>query len=86
MVLVVTDLLSILINPIMRVVNDDVLGTTRDHFEDKKVISLEYECYKPMAIREIRKICVQVKEKWPSVARVYVIHRVGYVILELSSL
>uniref|UniRef100_A0ABI0NS77 Molybdopterin synthase catalytic subunit n=1 Tax=Bos taurus TaxID=9913 RepID=A0ABI0NS77_BOVIN len=33
------------------------VGTTRNNFEGKKVISLEYEAYLPMAENEIRKIC-----------------------------
>ena len=36
-------------------------GTTRDNFEGKEVVQLEYEGYVPMAESELRKICDQVR-------------------------
>ena len=53
------------------------LGTTRNNFEGKKVVSLEYEAYLPMAENEIRKICGNVRQKWP-VKHIAVFHRLGY--------
>ena len=32
------------------------VGTTRDHFEGKRVVRLEYEAYKPMAEKELRRL------------------------------
>lgn len=52
------------------------LGTTRNNFEGKKVISLEYEAYLPMAENEIRKICSDIRQKWP-VRHIAVFHRLG---------
>jgi hypothetical protein len=37
------------------------IGTTRDTFEDKRVISLEYEAYSEMALTEMTQICTKVK-------------------------
>ncbi|XP_071845183.1 molybdopterin synthase catalytic subunit-like [Apostichopus japonicus] len=54
------------------------IGTTRDNFNGKKVLHLEYEAYETMAVTEIRKICDQVIEKW-DVTRVAVLHRLGHV-------
>lgn len=54
-----------------------VLGTTRNNFEGKKVISLEYEAYLPMAENEVRKICSDLRQKWP-VRHIAVFHRLGY--------
>lgn len=54
------------------------VGTTRNHFEGKKVISLEYEAYVPMAENEIRKICSDIRQKWP-VRHIAVFHRLGLV-------
>ncbi|XP_077867007.1 molybdopterin synthase catalytic subunit-like [Saccoglossus kowalevskii] len=54
------------------------LGTTRDNFEDKKVIKLEYEAYVPMAEAEMRKLCHQIREKW-NVEKIAIIHRIGIV-------
>ncbi|NXY59052.1 MOC2B synthase, partial [Callaeas wilsoni] len=55
------------------------IGTTRNHFEGKKVIHLEYEAYTSMAETEIKKICRDVRQKWPSVKHIAVHHRLGVV-------
>jgi molybdopterin synthase catalytic subunit len=54
------------------------IGTTRDNFEDKTVVRLEYEAYEPMAVAEIRKICGQIREKW-NVEHIAIYHRLGLV-------
>ncbi|CAO2592531.1 Molybdopterin synthase catalytic subunit [Lemmus lemmus] len=53
------------------------VGTTRNNFEGKKVISLEYEAYVPMAENEIRKVCLDIRQKWP-VRHIAVFHRLGH--------
>lgn len=55
------------------------VGTTRDNFQGKKVVRLEYEGYTPMAVSELRKICVIIREKWPDVVGVALFHRLGVV-------
>lgn len=55
------------------------VGTTRDNFQGKKVVRLEYEGYTPMAVSELRKICVTIREKWPEVVGVALFHRLGVV-------
>uniref|UniRef100_A0A663EZ27 Molybdopterin synthase catalytic subunit n=1 Tax=Aquila chrysaetos chrysaetos TaxID=223781 RepID=A0A663EZ27_AQUCH len=55
------------------------IGTTRNNFEGKKVIRLEYEAYTSMAETEIKKICRDVRQKWPSVKHIAVHHRLGVV-------
>lgn len=60
-------------------INPFCLGTTRNNFEGKKVIHLEYEAYASMAETEIKKICRNVRQKWPSVKHIAVHHRLGYV-------
>uniref|UniRef100_A0A673NBE1 Molybdopterin synthase catalytic subunit n=1 Tax=Sinocyclocheilus rhinocerous TaxID=307959 RepID=A0A673NBE1_9TELE len=55
------------------------IGTTRDNFEGKKVIRLEYEAYSPMAESELRKICREIRTKWPSVRHINIQHRLGVV-------
>ncbi|XP_078367561.1 molybdopterin synthase catalytic subunit-like [Oculina patagonica] len=54
------------------------VGTTRDNFEGKTVVRLEYEAYIPMARSEMRKICKQVREKW-EVIKIAIFHRIGVV-------
>uniref|UniRef100_A0A8B9EEX7 Molybdopterin synthase catalytic subunit n=1 Tax=Anser cygnoides TaxID=8845 RepID=A0A8B9EEX7_ANSCY len=55
------------------------IGTTRNNFEGKKVIHLEYEAYTSMAEMEIKKICRDVRQKWPSVKHIAMHHRLGVV-------
>ena len=40
------------------------VGTTRDNFEGKKVTELEYEAYPDMALEEMKKIALDIREKW----------------------
>ena len=54
------------------------LGTTRDNFDGKKVEKLEYECYESMAIKEIEKLCVDIRSKW-EVINLGIVHRIGEV-------
>uniref|UniRef100_F1L0I8 Molybdopterin synthase catalytic subunit n=1 Tax=Ascaris suum TaxID=6253 RepID=F1L0I8_ASCSU len=55
------------------------IGTTRDTFDGKGVVHLEYEAYNEMAYKEMRKICAEVHHKFPQVHRVAIIHRIGVV-------
>lgn len=43
------------------------------------MIRLEYEAYASMAEMEIKKICRDVRQKWPSVKHIAMHHRLGYV-------
>jgi len=54
------------------------IGTTRDNFEGKGVVRLEYEAYEAMAAREVKKICDRVREQW-NVKHICVMHRLGVV-------
>jgi len=54
------------------------IGTTRNHFNNRTVVRLEYEAYEPMAIQEMGKICELVREKW-NVKHICIIHRIGVV-------
>ncbi|XP_075711027.1 molybdopterin synthase catalytic subunit-like [Rhinoderma darwinii] len=62
------------------------VGTTRNNFEEKKVVHLEYEAYVPMAETEIRKILTDIREKWPSVKHMAVYHRLGLVPITEASI
>jgi len=54
------------------------VGTTRDNFEGKKVLKLEYEAYEPMAVKELKRLCEEIREKW-DVAKIIIHHRLGEV-------
>ncbi|CAJ1069861.1 molybdopterin synthase catalytic subunit [Xyrichtys novacula] len=56
------------------------IGTTREDLVDgRKVIGLEYEAYEPMVQSEFRKLCDDIRARWPSVKHVCVYHRLGWV-------
>lgn len=60
------------------------VGTTRDTFDGKSVVRLEYEAYVPMAEKELKKICNQMRTKW-RVRHICILHRLGVVpLLEAS--
>ncbi|VDK53579.1 unnamed protein product [Anisakis simplex] len=61
------------------------VGTTRDTFDGKRVVQLEYEAYEEMAIKEMHRVCEMIREKFPSVRRAAIIHRTGVVPVGESS-
>ena len=52
------------------------VGTVRNQTKGKRVLKLEFEAYKPMAIAEMKKIAEQAIAKWP-VLKIAIHHRVG---------
>jgi len=61
------------------------VGTTRDNFENKKVIKLEYEAYDTMAIKAKTKICDEMRAKWNEIKHIAIYHRLGVVPVKESS-
>lgn len=59
-------------------------GTTRDNFNGKKVVQLEYEAYTPMALKELHAICDRMREKWRLI-KIALVHRIGIVPVGESS-
>nr|CAI5853589.1 unnamed protein product [Callosobruchus analis] len=62
------------------------IGTTRDNFDGKTVIKLEYEAYESMAKKSIAEICTEIREKWPAVENIVVYHRLGIVPVKEASI
>lgn len=54
------------------------IGTTRNNFENKAVLYLEYEAYVPMAVAKLKELCLAVQQKW-QVTHVAMAHRTGTV-------
>lgn len=52
------------------------IGTTRDNFEGRAVVGLEYEAFPAMAIAEMGRIEEELVARWPG-ARLGMVHRVG---------
>jgi len=59
-------------------------GITRNNFDGKKVIRLEYEAYTPMAEKEMKKICTLIRNRW-EVIGIAMVHRTGVVPIGESS-
>jgi molybdopterin synthase catalytic subunit len=54
------------------------VGTTRDHNDGRRVLRLEYEAYRDMALAEMRKIGALAQERW-EIGRIAIVHRIGVV-------
>ncbi len=52
------------------------VGTVRNHTQGKEVLRLDFEAYEPMAVNEMRKIAVTIKERWPE-SKIAIHHRIG---------
>lgn len=57
------------------------IGVTRNNFQGKEVLKLEYEAYEPMALKKMMSLCSEVHTKWPDVIKIGIAHRVGRVVV-----
>ena len=57
---------------------DVFIGTTRDHSKGKKVVSLEYEAYVPMAMKSMTELENQARQRW-NLHEINIVHRIGKV-------
>ncbi len=53
------------------------VGTTRNQTRGRRVEYLEYEAYEPLALRQMEQIAQEIRERWPDVKGVAIVHRVG---------
>lgn len=60
-------------------------GVVRDHHEGKRVESIFYDAYRPMAEKEIAAIVSEVEAQFPDVA-LAVVHRLGHLAVGDSSI
>eukprot|EP00756_Hemistasia_phaeocysticola_P044385 Hpha_TRINITY_DN18044_c0_g1::TRINITY_DN18044_c0_g1_i1::g.1226::m.1226/K03635/MOCS2B, moaE; molybdopterin synthase catalytic subunit len=54
-------------------------GITRNHFDGREVVRLEYEAYSGMAEKKMKQIGDEVRKRFPSVVGVAIVHRTGVV-------
>ena len=53
-------------------------GVVRDHAEGRPgVVAMTYEAYEGPAVRALTDIAAEIRRRWPDVARVALLHRVG---------
>ena len=61
------------------------VGTTRNNMAGKPVSRLEYEAFESMALKELLKICNQMRERYASIRNIAIHHRIGEVEVKKSS-
>lgn len=62
------------------------LGTTRDNTDGKSVDYLEYEAYPEMAEQRMAAVAQEIRDRWPSVKGIALVHRVGRVVIGEASI
>ena len=60
-------------------------GVVRNQTGGRPVMRLQYEAYAPMAVKEMQRIVREVRERWPEVDNVGIIHRFGELEISESS-
>lgn len=61
------------------------VGTTRDNFEGKEVVLLQYEAYEAMALKSMNGICEELRKRWPELVHIGIHHRLGTVPVKEAS-
>ncbi len=61
------------------------VGTTREVHEGRAVASLSYEAYRPMAEKGLARLADAIRERFPAVVGVCIVHRIGKVPLAEAS-
>lgn len=61
-------------------------GVVRNQTRGRAVISLHYEAYPSMAVREMKRIGREIREQWPGIDRIGMIHRFGELQISESSI
>ena len=60
-------------------------GVVRERTRGRRVVRLQYDAYAPMAVKEMRRIGAEVRQRWPEVERLGIIHRFGELAISESS-
>ncbi len=53
------------------------LGTVRDNSDGRHVKFLEYEAYQPMALKEMKRVADEARQRWPLLG-IAIVHRLGH--------
>jgi molybdopterin synthase catalytic subunit len=61
-------------------------GVVREQTKGRPVITLQYEAYEPMAVKEMRKVGDEIRTRWPDVLHIGMIHRFGELQVTESSI
>ncbi len=60
-------------------------GVVRNQTKGRRVVTLHYEAYVPMALKEMRRLGDELRERWPDIERIGIIHRFGELQISDSS-
>jgi molybdopterin synthase catalytic subunit len=60
-------------------------GVVRDNTKGRPVVTLQYEAYVPMALKEMRRLGDDIRAHWPDIERIGIIHRFGELKISESS-
>jgi len=60
-------------------------GVVRDNSQGRRVVTLQYEAYEPMAVKEMRRVGEEIRERWPDAERIGIVHRFGELKISESS-
>ncbi|MGA1367898.1 MAG: molybdenum cofactor biosynthesis protein MoaE [Blastocatellia bacterium] len=61
-------------------------GIVRNQTNGRPVLSLQYEAYPPMAVKEMRRIGEEIRQQWPQIDGIGMIHRFGPLAISESSI
>ena len=61
-------------------------GVVREQTKGRPVVSLQYEAYAPMAVKEMRKVGEEIRARWSDVLQIGMIHRFGELRITESSI
>lgn len=60
-------------------------GVVRDNTKGRRVLTLDYDAYTPMAVKEMRRVGEEIRQRWPEVERIGIVHRFGEMKISESS-
>ncbi|MCA9188202.1 MAG: molybdenum cofactor biosynthesis protein MoaE [Pirellulaceae bacterium] len=60
------------------------LGTTRQFTRGRETLSLDYDCYREMALAKMEQLAEQARQRWP-IVRCSLVHRIGHLGLTEAS-
>ncbi|MEO6725516.1 MAG: molybdenum cofactor biosynthesis protein MoaE [Blastocatellia bacterium] len=61
-------------------------GVVRDNTKGRSVLTLQYEAYEPMAVKEMQRVGEEIRKQWPDVERIGIVHRFGELKISESSI
>ncbi len=61
-------------------------GVVRNQTKGRRVLSLSYDAYPSMAVKEMRRVGQEIRERWPEIDRIGMIHRFGPMDISESSI